>query len=96
VIDMGANGGGFRLPSALIQPISAADVSDILAELALGAASNDTVEIAGPEQFGLDEIARMHLAAAAACPPHTSVWRVASLAPCLAFPLRAQPTRRIV
>ena len=94
---MGANGGGFRLPSALIQPISAADVSDILAELALGAASNDTVEIAGPEQFGLDEIARMHLAAAAAaCPPHTSVWRVASLAPCLAFPLRAQPTRRIV
>jgi hypothetical protein len=93
---MGANGGGFRLPSALIQPISAADVSDILAELALGAASNDTVEIAGPEQFGLDEIARMHLAAAAACPPHTYVWWVASLSPCLAFLLRARPTRRIV
>ncbi|PKA44967.1 LysR family transcriptional regulator [Rhizobium sullae] len=63
VIDMGANGGGFRLPPASIQPISAADVSDVLAELALGAASNDTVEIAGPERFGLDEIARMHLAA---------------------------------
>ena len=63
VIEMSIQGDGFRLSSASIQPISAADVSDRLAELALGAARNDTVEIAGPEQFGLDEIARMQLAA---------------------------------
>lgn len=63
VIDMGADGDGFRLPSAYIQPIAADDVAEILAELAMGAARNDTTEICGPDQFGLDEIARMHLAA---------------------------------
>jgi hypothetical protein len=35
----------------------------MLAELAVGPARNDTVEIGGPEQFGLDEIARVQLAA---------------------------------
>jgi hypothetical protein len=29
----------------------------------MGTARNDTVEIGGQEQFGLDEIARMHLVA---------------------------------
>ncbi|RCS21889.1 LysR family transcriptional regulator [Phyllobacterium salinisoli] len=63
MINMGALGDGFRLPPAFIRPISADDVSGILAELALGAARNNTVEIGGPEPFGLDEIARMQLAA---------------------------------
>jgi uncharacterized protein YbjT (DUF2867 family) len=62
VVDMAADG-GFRLPSASIQPIAADNVAEILAELAMGAARNDTIEICGPEQFGLDEIARMHLTA---------------------------------
>jgi uncharacterized protein YbjT (DUF2867 family) len=63
VIDMGADGEDFRLPSAFIRPIAADNVADMLAELAMGTARNDTVEIGGHEQFGLDEIARMHLAA---------------------------------
>ncbi len=63
VIDMGADGDSFRLPSAYIKPIAADDVAEILAELAMGAPRNDTLEINGNAQFGLDEIARMHLAA---------------------------------
>ncbi len=63
VIEMGADGDNFRLPSASIRPIAADNVAEILAELAMGAARNDTIEISGPEQFGLDEIARIHLAA---------------------------------
>jgi uncharacterized protein YbjT (DUF2867 family) len=63
VMDMGAEGDGFRLPSASVRPIAADNVAEMLAELAMGAARNDTVEIGGHDQFGLDEIARMHLAA---------------------------------
>ncbi|TCL67176.1 NAD(P)H-binding protein [Rhizobium sp. BK251] len=63
VIEMGADGDGFRLPSASIRPIAADNVAEMLAQLAMGTAVNDTIEIGGPEQFGLDEIARMHLAA---------------------------------
>jgi uncharacterized protein YbjT (DUF2867 family) len=63
VIDMGADGDGFRLPSALVRPIAADNVAEMLAELAMVAARNDTVEIGGHEHFGLDEIARMHLSA---------------------------------
>ncbi len=63
VVDMGVDGAGFRLPSASIMPIAADDVAEMLVQLAMGTARNDTVEIGGSEQFGLDEIARMHLAA---------------------------------
>ncbi|WP_341487586.1 NAD(P)H-binding protein [Pararhizobium sp. A13] len=63
VVDMGADGDGFRLPSASVRPIAADNVAEMLVELAMGAAKNDTVEIGGHDQFGLDEIARMHLAA---------------------------------
>ncbi|RCW81930.1 SDR family oxidoreductase [Phyllobacterium bourgognense] len=63
VIDMGADGDGFRLPSAAVRPIAAENVAEMLAELAVKAPKNDTVEIGGRDQFGLDEIARMHLAA---------------------------------
>ncbi|RCW82231.1 SDR family oxidoreductase [Phyllobacterium bourgognense] len=63
VIDLGADGNGFRLPSASVKPIAADNVAEMLAELVVGAARNDTVEISGPEQFGLDEIARVYLTA---------------------------------
>jgi uncharacterized protein YbjT (DUF2867 family) len=63
VIDMGADGDGFRLPSASVRPIAADNVAEMLTELAMGTAWNDTAEIGGHDQFGLDEIARMHLAA---------------------------------
>jgi uncharacterized protein YbjT (DUF2867 family) len=63
LIDMGLEGDEFRLPSALIRPIAADNVAEMLVEIAMGSARNDTVEIGGQEQFGLDQIARMHLAA---------------------------------
>lgn len=63
VIDMAAGDDGIRLPSASMRPIAADDVADVLTRLALTAPVNDTVEIAGPEPFALDEIARMLVAA---------------------------------
>lgn len=42
---------------ALAQPIAGEDVADTLAEAAFGRALNATLELAGPEQFRLDEIA---------------------------------------
>ena len=63
VVDMGAEGDAFRLPSASVGPIAADDVAKMLTKLARGPARNETVEIGGHDQFGLDEIARMHLTA---------------------------------
>jgi uncharacterized protein YbjT (DUF2867 family) len=63
LIDIGAQGDVFRLPSASMRPIAAGDVSAFLAELTVGNPLGDIVEIGGPEQFGLDEVARIYLAA---------------------------------
>jgi uncharacterized protein YbjT (DUF2867 family) len=52
-----------RLPSALMQPISADDVAAALVDYTLGAPLNRIVEIAGPEALGLDEIVRRFLTA---------------------------------
>lgn len=51
-----------RLPSVLFQPIAADDVAAALAENALEAPVNGTVEVAGPEQLRLDELVREYLA----------------------------------
>ncbi|KQV10900.1 LysR family transcriptional regulator [Rhizobium sp. Root1203] len=63
VIDMAADGDEIRLPSASVRPVAAEDVAEVLTELALGTPLNDTVELAGPEQFAFDEVARMLVAA---------------------------------
>ena len=52
-----------RLSPALIQPIVSDDVADALAEVALGAPVNGTVELAGPERLRLDELVRRFLSA---------------------------------
>jgi uncharacterized protein YbjT (DUF2867 family) len=53
------DGGPNEIPiaPALVQPIAADDVAQFLADAALGEAQSRTVEIAGPEQFRLDELA---------------------------------------
>lgn len=51
-----------RLSPALIQPIAAEDVASAVGRTAVGAPLNGTIEIAGPEQFGLDELIRTGLA----------------------------------
>jgi uncharacterized protein YbjT (DUF2867 family) len=54
-----------RLPPALAQPIVSDDVADALADIAVGAPVNGTVEVAGPERIGLDEFVRRYLKATA-------------------------------
>jgi uncharacterized protein YbjT (DUF2867 family) len=50
-------GDAVHLPPVLIQPEAAGDVSAALADVALGEPLNGIVELGGPEQFRLDEIA---------------------------------------
>jgi uncharacterized protein YbjT (DUF2867 family) len=63
IIKSGAEGDVIRLSPALVQPIASDDVVDALTDLAVGAPVNGTVEVAGPEQFPLDKLARKVLAA---------------------------------
>jgi uncharacterized protein YbjT (DUF2867 family) len=63
IADSSVDGDTVRLPPALVQPESADDVASTLADVAVGAPLNDTVELAGPEAFPLDELARRLLSA---------------------------------
>jgi uncharacterized protein YbjT (DUF2867 family) len=63
IADSNTDGNTVRLAPALIQPEAAADVASTLADVAVGAPLNDTVELAGPEAFRLDELARRVLSA---------------------------------
>jgi uncharacterized protein YbjT (DUF2867 family) len=47
-----------RLPPVLVQPVAADDVASALADVALGSPLNDIVELAGPDVFRLDDLAR--------------------------------------
>jgi uncharacterized protein YbjT (DUF2867 family) len=50
--------GTIRLAPVYVQPESADDVASALAEIAVNEPVNDIVELAGPQRFRLDEIAR--------------------------------------
>ena len=63
IVDSSTEGDKVRMPSALIQPMAADDVASALAKIATNPQVNGTVEIAGPEQFRLDELARRALTA---------------------------------
>jgi uncharacterized protein YbjT (DUF2867 family) len=63
IADSGTDGNTVRLSPALVQPEAADDVASTLADVAVGAPLNDTVELAGPEAFPLDEVARRFLSA---------------------------------
>ena len=58
IADDATDGNTVRLPPALFQPMAADDVASGVAEVAVGPPLNGTVEIAGPEQFRLDELTR--------------------------------------
>jgi uncharacterized protein YbjT (DUF2867 family) len=62
IIESGLQGDTIHLSPALIQPIAASDVSALLAELAVSAPRNGTIEVGGPERFPLDELARVFMA----------------------------------
>jgi uncharacterized protein YbjT (DUF2867 family) len=61
--DTATDGNVVRLPSVLIQPMAADDVAAALARIAVGPAVNGMIEIAGPDQFLLDELIRERLEA---------------------------------
>lgn len=50
-----------RLPSALMQPMSADDVAAAMADYTLGSPLNRIVEVAGPEAMGIDVAVRSYL-----------------------------------
>jgi uncharacterized protein YbjT (DUF2867 family) len=58
IADDATDGNTVRLPPALIQPMTADDVASGLGRVSVGAPLNGMVEIAGPEQFRLDELIR--------------------------------------
>jgi uncharacterized protein YbjT (DUF2867 family) len=58
IADAATDGETVRLPPALIQPMAADDVAGALARIAVGSPQNRIVEIAGPDQFRLDELIR--------------------------------------
>lgn len=63
IADFSTVGNKVCLPSVLIQPMAADDVAAGVGRVAVGKPINGTVEIGGPEQFLLDELVRLGLAA---------------------------------
>ena len=63
IADAATDGETVRLPPALIQPMAAEDVARAVGRVAVGTPVNGTVEIAGPDQFSLDELVRRRLSA---------------------------------
>jgi uncharacterized protein YbjT (DUF2867 family) len=63
IVDYSTEGNTVRMPPALIQPMAADDVANAVARVAMNPPVNGTVEIGGPTQFRLDELARLDLAA---------------------------------
>lgn len=63
IADSSTDGDTVRLRPVLVQPQAADDVAGALADIAVGSPLNDTVELAGPETFGLDELVRRVLEA---------------------------------
>jgi len=62
IIKSGADGNVVRLSPASVQPIAADDVAAALADLAVAPPVNGTIEVAGPELYSLDKLAREFLA----------------------------------
>jgi uncharacterized protein YbjT (DUF2867 family) len=55
IADAATEGDTVRLPSVLFQPIAAEDVATAVEQVTVGAPLNNSIEIAGPEQFKFDE-----------------------------------------
>jgi uncharacterized protein YbjT (DUF2867 family) len=63
IADSSTDGDTIRLAPALVRPEAADDVAAALAEVAVADPINATIELAGPETFRLDELARRVLSA---------------------------------
>lgn len=63
IADAATDGNTVRLPPVFIQPIAADDVASAVERISVGSPVNGIVEIAGPDQFLLDELIRGRLSA---------------------------------
>ena len=61
IADDATDGDTVRLAPVLIQPIAAEDVASAVARVSVGSPVNGIVEVAGPQQFRLDELIRRFL-----------------------------------
>ena len=64
IVDYSTEGGKVHMPPAFIKPMAADDVASAVAKVATKPPINGTVEVGGPEQFRLDELAKIALTAA--------------------------------
>jgi uncharacterized protein YbjT (DUF2867 family) len=60
---LATDGATVRVPPVLVQPIAGDDVASMLCNVSVGVPLNATIEVAGPEQFRADELARRRLMA---------------------------------
>jgi uncharacterized protein YbjT (DUF2867 family) len=58
IVDGATDRDTVRVPPVLIQPMAADDVASVVARISVGPPVNGIVEVAGPEQFRLDELIR--------------------------------------
>ncbi|MGL4284782.1 MAG: SDR family oxidoreductase [Phreatobacter sp.] len=63
IADFSADGEVLRVSTAPFQPMASDDVAAAVADVALAAPANDTIEIAGPERFGLADLVQRFLSA---------------------------------
>ena len=61
IIKSAAQGNQVHVSPALIQPIASDDVADAVTDVALARPVNGTIEIAGPDAFGLDALVERFL-----------------------------------
>ena len=61
IADGATSGNTIRLAHVLIQPMAAEDVAGAVAEVAVAPPVNGIIEVAGPQQFHLDELIRSTL-----------------------------------
>lgn len=63
IADSATEGNKVRMAPVLFQPMAADDVANAVSRVAMGSPLNETVEVAGPEQFRFDELFRQYLSA---------------------------------
>jgi uncharacterized protein YbjT (DUF2867 family) len=61
IADAATDGETVRLAPVLIQPMAAEDVASAVADVTVGRPANGIIEVAGPQQFRLDELVRSTL-----------------------------------
>jgi uncharacterized protein YbjT (DUF2867 family) len=63
IANAGTEGNTVRVSSGLMQPLAANDVASAVADVAVKPPVNGTIDVAGPEALGIDELVRRYLQA---------------------------------